>query len=328
MGRFLIFVSYIGTNYSGIQKQLLNQGLKVLTIQEQLEVSLKSLNPRNVVKTSVSSRTDAGVHAFQNTMHCDLLRKNEDCEYEPEFLKNGMNYWLRKKKETIRVTNVLRVNDDFHSRRQIKNRTYMYRLAIPFKEIAPQTGHSALTLLEKNHAHIIWTPIDMRKLMSAAEAMVGTHDFTAFSTIKSIREKNESPIRTVSINVKLGRTALKQHNPGLEFWEVYIQSRSFLFRQIRRMVGAMVQVALDELTVADIQQKLLRPSLKATDTKIKSLPACGLYLSNIYYDPKDLIYTPTAKSEPDDLNPTDKDADDLNSTDDDEEDLDASSEKI
>ncbi|XP_036362749.1 tRNA pseudouridine synthase-like 1 isoform X2 [Octopus sinensis] len=306
----------------------MNHGLKILTIQEQIEIALKSLNPRNVVKSCISSRTDAGVHAFQNTMHCDLLRKNEDCEYDPQFLKNGMNYWLRKKKETIRITNVLRVNDDFHCRRQIKKRSYMYRVAVPFKEIAPQTGYSALTILEKNNAFIIWRPIDMRKFMSAAEAMVGTHDFTAFTTVKSLREKNESPMRTVSIEIKLGRTALKQHNPGLEFWEVYVHSRSFLFRQIRRMVGAMVQVAIDELTVDDIQQKLLKPCLKATDTKIKSLPACGLYLSNIYYDPKDLIYTPTAKTEPDDLNPADKDADDLNSTDEDEEVLDASSEKI
>ncbi|CAI9727569.1 tRNA pseudouridine synthase-like 1 isoform X2 [Octopus vulgaris] len=214
----------------------MNHGLKILTIQEQIEIALKSLNPRNVVKSCISSRTDAGVHAFQNTMHCDLLRKNEDCEYDPQFLKNGMNYWLRKKKETIRITNVLRVNDDFHCRRQIKKRSYMYRVAVPFKEIAPQTGYSALTILEKNNAFILWKPIDMGKFMSAAEAMVGTHDFTAFTTVKSLREKNESPMRTVSIEIKLGRTALKQHNPGLEFWEVYVHSRSFLFRFVEWLV--------------------------------------------------------------------------------------------
>ncbi|GAB1603508.1 tRNA pseudouridine synthase-like 1 [Argonauta hians] len=330
MGRFLIFTSYLGTKYSGFQKQIAIEGKKVLTVQGQLEVALKSLNPLNEVKTCISSRTDAGVHAFENTLHCDLFRKNTECEYDPEFVKNGMNYWLRKRDDTIRVNKVLRVSDDFHCRRMMKRRSYMYRIGFPWKSIKPHHGYSALSILEKNQAHITWKPFDVKKLMEAAEVMTGTHDFTSFTTIKSLREKNDCPVREVSINVKLGKTAIRQHNPGLEFWEIHIYSRSFLFRQIRRMVGAMVQVAQDELSLDAVRHKLLDPPMDKTDGSIKSLPAAGLYLSTVNYDPKDLIYQPTVqrnKLESDTSSVDEEDESDISSVDE-EDDLNESYEKI
>ena len=75
--------------------------------------------------------------------------------------------------------------------------------------------------------------MNIEKLMACAELMVGTHDYTSFTTIKSLREENKDPIKTVSIEVKLGNSFLKYHNPGLEIWEIHVTSRSFLFRQVR-----------------------------------------------------------------------------------------------
>lgn len=292
MGRFLIYLSYIGTHYSGFQSQPVGQGLK--TIQGQLDIALKCFNPANEIRTVSSSRTDAGVHALENTVHVDLIKKNSQTEYDPDNIKIGLNRRFRKYQDTISVTNVLRVPDDFHSRKRAVKRTYLYRLAIPFKPIGDQQGYSSMSFFESKRAQIIFKPVNIEKLMACAELMTGTHDYTSFTTIKHLREENKDPMRSVSIEVKLGSPALRYNNPGLEFWEIHITSHSFLYRQIRRMIGTMIQVSLDYFTLDDVKQMLLDPDLNSTNNKIKPSPPHGLYLKNVCYDPKDLIYDPTS----------------------------------
>lgn len=293
MGRFLIYVAYIGTNYSGFQKQV---GIKtVKTIQGQLDVALKFLNPANEIRTLASSRTDTGVHALENTLHVDLIHKKPGIEYNPQDIKIKLNYWLRKHEEAIVVTNVLRVPDDFHSRMHAVSRTYLYRLAIPWKMIKYQQGYAAMNFFESKRAQIIFKPVNIEKLMACAELMVGTYDYTSFTTIKSLQEKNKDPIRTVSIDVKLGTSFLRCHNPGLEVWEIHVTSKSFLYRQIRRMVGTMIQASLEYFTLDYVKQMLLDPDLKSTNTKILPSPPHGLYLKNVCYNPEGLIYDPDSQ---------------------------------
>ena len=68
--RYLITVSYDGTNFKGYQKQPRER-----TIQSELEKALKEINGGAKVEVHASGRTDAGVHAIAQRIHFDLDKK-------------------------------------------------------------------------------------------------------------------------------------------------------------------------------------------------------------------------------------------------------------
>ena len=109
--RFLIKFSYDGTNYSGYQKQ---PGLN--TIEGKLEEALTKIN--NGVKTTITStgRTDKKVHALSQYGHADI--KVSITEYK---LKRALNSNLP---EDIHVIDTKIVNDNFHARYNVAEKTY------------------------------------------------------------------------------------------------------------------------------------------------------------------------------------------------------------
>lgn len=70
--RYLITISYDGTDFSGYQKQP-----KERTVQSELEKALKEINGGKKVDVHASGRTDAGVHALNQKVHFDLETKNK-----------------------------------------------------------------------------------------------------------------------------------------------------------------------------------------------------------------------------------------------------------
>ena len=66
MPRYFLELSYKGTRYSGFQVQE-----NAPTVQGAVEMALKTLY-RTEIGCTGSSRTDAGVHAFQNFFHFDF----------------------------------------------------------------------------------------------------------------------------------------------------------------------------------------------------------------------------------------------------------------
>jgi tRNA pseudouridine(38-40) synthase len=82
VNRYFMKFSYAGNRYNGVAKQTDD---KSVTVHNVIESYLK-----NTYKTifkdffelkshiHISSRTDAGVHAFLNTAHFDLIIKNDE----------------------------------------------------------------------------------------------------------------------------------------------------------------------------------------------------------------------------------------------------------
>src|SRR5437899_5935019 len=66
MARYFLEVAYKGTAYSGFQIQE-----NANTIQSEIESAFQTLH-RQPTSLTGSSRTDAGVHAFQNFLHFDF----------------------------------------------------------------------------------------------------------------------------------------------------------------------------------------------------------------------------------------------------------------
>ncbi|PSN46528.1 hypothetical protein C0J52_14826 [Blattella germanica] len=98
MTRYLLFISYIGSQFRGVQKQAVSaepSKLDAETIQGILEICSKRFNPANEPTVCVSSRTDKGVHALRSSAHVDLIRKS-NLIYEPAYLAAGYNKQLAK----------------------------------------------------------------------------------------------------------------------------------------------------------------------------------------------------------------------------------------
>jgi tRNA pseudouridine38-40 synthase len=120
MPRYFLEVAYKGTRYSGFQAQQ-----NANTIQAELEKAMGILFrlpvPENGEEAGLrltgSSRTDAGVHAFQNFFHIDMERK----------IKPGAVYKLNAiLPEDIVVKKMIPVAEDAHCRFDALSREYRY----------------------------------------------------------------------------------------------------------------------------------------------------------------------------------------------------------
>lgn len=107
------------------------------TIQGLLEHSLKQFKPVNEIKLILSSRTDAGVHALQSTVHVDLERANGQ-PYDPNVITYLLNRNFYHSSNHIRVLNSIIVPDTFHCRYNAKSRSYVYRIAVAKENINPE----------------------------------------------------------------------------------------------------------------------------------------------------------------------------------------------
>jgi len=121
MQRYLLVVEYIGTLYSGSQKQphkLSNTPKYINTVQDELEDAISTLT-KTKIKTVFSGRTDAGVHSRGQTVHFDT-----DLELEPDRFINSLNGILP---DTISVRSIKKVENTFHAQRSAKARYYRYK---------------------------------------------------------------------------------------------------------------------------------------------------------------------------------------------------------
>ncbi|XP_055365299.1 tRNA pseudouridine synthase-like 1 isoform X2 [Betta splendens] len=273
--RYLIFFQYIGTKYSGAVKVPAHQGLK-RGVQDHLEDALRRLKPLNPVSLFISSRTDTGVHALSNSAHFDLQRRNDKPIFTENVLVDALNFHLRK--EQIRVTSAHRVRDDFHARFCARSRTYVYRLALGIAH------HADLPLTEGD---LCWNlhnmELDVGAMREAADVLVGTHDFSSFRAVSSDLPF-KSPVKTLDVvNIRPGGSFAHAHfHRDIPFWELTFRSRSFLYRQVRRMTGALVAVGQGKLSVPQVKALLeARDSLAYAN--LLAAPPQGLFLTRVDY---------------------------------------------
>uniref|UniRef100_A0A3P9HJS1 tRNA pseudouridine synthase n=1 Tax=Oryzias latipes TaxID=8090 RepID=A0A3P9HJS1_ORYLA len=273
--RYLIFFQYIGTKYSGVVKvppqQMVKKG-----VQDHIEEAIQKLKPVNSASLSVSSRTDTGVHALSNSAHFDLQRRNNKPPFAEDLLVEALNYHLQT--EQIRINQAHRVPDDFHARYRAQSRTYVYRVAL---------GVCHRTLLPLTESNLCWdiqdTELDVEAMREAATVLIGTHDFSSFRAVNSdMTFKN--PIKTLDVaSIQLGNSfASTYFHRQISFLELTFTSRSFLYKQVRRMTGALVAVGRGLLTVSQLRDLLEAKDNLAYPQNLVA-PAHGLFLTQVAY---------------------------------------------
>ncbi len=237
-------IEYDGSGFRGWAKQ---PGLR--TVQGELEAGLSTVF-REPIELTVAGRTDTGVHAWGQV--ASFVTEAE----VPRDLARRLNGIGPR---DIAVTAAAVVEDGFDARRDAKARSYRYRVL----------ARSAPSPFEQGRA--LWWPhrIDRDALDACAAALLGTHDFTAFT-----------PTQTDHVRFDRHVLAAAWSWDG-DIASFRITADAFMRNMVRVLVGTMLDVASNRRSVDDFKQLLTgAPRTAAGDTA----PPHGLYLESVSYD--------------------------------------------
>jgi len=242
MPRYFIEVSYKGTNYAGFQIQH-----NANTIQAEVEKALKIFYKTEFNLTG-SSRTDAGVHAIQNFFHVDVNLEITDESYH-------LNAILPA---DIVIKKICQVNQDSHCRFDALSREYTYYI---YQKKDP---------FLKDRAYFFPYSINIELMQEAAKELMNHHDFVTFS-------KRNTQAKTSLCDISNSEWKLENG-----FLSYHVSSNRFLRGMVRGLVGTMLQVGKDKLSVDQFIDIVNSKDCTKADF---SVPPQGLFLSKIIFPP-------------------------------------------
>jgi tRNA pseudouridine38-40 synthase len=250
-------LEYDGTKYSGWQEQR-----NARTVQGQLRKAAEDLFGA-AVEIQGAGRTDAGVHARAQVAHLRVLPKSgAKLKHLPaESILRGLNERLPS---DVCVVDVSEADSGFHARHDAISRTYLYQIS------------TRRTAFFKKYVWWVKEPLNVAAMNRAARLLVGRHNFICFRAPDPSRP-DESPIVVVedaSLDVE-GDLILFR-----------ITASHFVWRMVRRLVGALVRVGRGELTLEDFAALLLGKADPSMDVAAWTAPASGLFLEEVAYAKK------------------------------------------
>jgi tRNA pseudouridine38-40 synthase len=150
------------------------------------------------------------------------------------------------------------VSDEFHARFSATTRTYWYRIL----------NRRSPPALERGHVWHVARAIDREAMEAAGERLIGRHDFTTF---RDAQCQAKSPVKTLD-RFDVIRAGQEIH--------VRCAARSFLHRQVRSMVGTVLEAGFGKRGADDVAA-----ALAARDRSLcgQVAPASGLHLFNVEY---------------------------------------------
>lgn len=243
--RWKLTIEYDGGPFFGWQRQ--DNGPSVQGAVEQAILKLTS----EVVTIAAAGRTDAGVHAFGQVAHADIAKV-----FAPDKLRDALNAHLRP--HPVAVLTAEAVADDFHARFDATARHYLYRIV---NRRAPLT-------FDAGKAWQVQAELDAEAMHTAAQRLVGHHDFTTFRAAEC---QAKSAVKTLD--------RLDVSRIGEEI-TVRASARSFLHHQVRSMVGTLKLVGTGKLTANDVAAAL---AAKDRTQCGPVAPPDGLYLVRVEY---------------------------------------------
>lgn len=245
MRNIKITIEYDGSRYKGFQRLTDSEN----TIQGKLESVLSKMADEKI-EIIGSGRTDMGVHARNQVAN---FKTNSNLS-----IKKINEYLNKYLPEDIVIKNVEEVDDRFHSRYNVKQKVYLYKI---------NNSKNQDVFLRKYSTHIE-RELDIDLMKKASEYLVGEHDFTSFASSKSKKKSNVREIYSITIN------------KNKDIIDIFVEGNGFLYNMVRIIVGALIDVGLHKKTPEDI--KIMLDELdrsKASDTA----PAKGLYLYSVKY---------------------------------------------
>jgi tRNA pseudouridine38-40 synthase len=231
-----LLLEYDGSDFGGWASQ---PGVR--TVQATVEDALATVL-RHEVRLSVAGRTDRGVHALGQVASHDgepAQRRNLNALLPPD----------------VAVLASEPAPDGFDARRDARSRTYRYRLHT----------RSAPSPFEQGRA--LWwpRPLDREALDTCASALLGTHDFTAFTPSETDHVRFERDVFRAEW--------VQESEDVVAFW---IEADTFMRHMVRVLVGTMLE-GLSPERFAELLTGHPRSEAGAT------APPHGLYLESVAY---------------------------------------------
>lgn len=253
------------------------------TIQGAIENAFSTLIPKCVEwpRLTCCSRTDHGVHAIHNLAHIDVKNKYNSI-YNPNVVLKYVNRYLINCGHNIRILEAIPVKNTFHVRKCANSRTYLYRVLR-----AKNKGDHKIPIIEMDHClHLRSDTFDPERIKRATQLFMGTKDFRTFSA-KTISYKPINYVRSL-YSLTFGKgSPLMPFDPlseNFEFWEFKCSSKSFVYKQVRRIVSALIAVGTGQITEKDITVMLQVPGHHNFLPNLRAVPSNGLYLTNVGYN--------------------------------------------
>ena len=234
-------ITYDGSCYQGSQKQP-----NGLTVEDKLLKAFKKINiETNIV---LSGRTDKEVHATGQVFNCLVP------DYWIDFfkLKEVLNKNLPS---SIKISNISKVADDFHSRFHAKKRVYRY--IITSKPTNP-FNDKFITYVQN---------IDEKLIKLAIKEFIGIYDFKYFHKTGSDKDITIREVFDVVF---------------YKYKDIYVfkfTANSYLRSQIRLMVGFLLAINDNKQSIENLKKQL---KLEGHFFKLPA-KANGLYLAKIKY---------------------------------------------
>jgi tRNA pseudouridine38-40 synthase len=244
MKKYLIVFAYDGTNYNGYQRQP-----KLNTVQGEIEKVLKKINNNKQVNIQASGRTDAGVHATNQTAHFEL-EINITCEK----LKRALNSYT---KPDIYVKKVEEVDESFHARYLVKKKEYIYKI-----NVGEYDPNQRSNIYQHNKE------LNIKAMKKSLKYLEGEHDFTSFTCQESL--KGNCICKIIKTNI------IKKNNIVI----ISFLGNRFLKYQVRKMMGVLIDIGIGKKNSKDIINIL--NSKDSSKVKTIANPE-GLYLNKVYY---------------------------------------------
>lgn len=244
MTRVALRLAYEGAAFSGWQTQ--PSGAAVQDVVERALAQIAG----HPVATVCAGRTDAGVHALAQVLHFDTGANRPDSAWV-----RGVNALLP---QGIAVQGCRAVDETFSARRSALRRAYAYLI------YRGATRHP----LYASRADWSFRELDVARMVEAARALVGEHDFTSF---RSSECQAASPVR------RLERLLVRERGPLVV---IELQANAFLHHMARNVVGALVWVGEGRRPADWVGELLAR---RDRTQGARTQPAQGLYLTGVEY---------------------------------------------
>ncbi len=244
MRNIKLILEYDGTEFHGFQRQR-----KLRTVQGVLEDRFSRLLGEQV-KIVGAGRTDAGVHAQGQVVNFHTSR--------PLALERMATVLNAALPEDVKVQTCTEAEESFHARRDARSRTYRYTVierAMP----SPLLGRSALIVTDR---------LEVAAMDKAAAMLLGSHDFRALQASGS---------ETLTTERNMLRCECRRRADRIE---IVAEADSFLYRMVRNLTAALVEVGRGKLSPGALAETVARGERL---TKLPPAPACGLCLVRVSY---------------------------------------------
>jgi tRNA pseudouridine38-40 synthase len=245
--RFALLLEYDGGRFAGSQLQS-----NAVTVQSVLEDSIAKATGE-ASRVAFAGRTDAGVHAYGQ-----VASFVTSSLHTPEVMLRAVNAWLPA---DVVARAVVETEPDFDPRRHALRRHYRYVI----------DNRPARPALRRGRAWHVAGHLDVTAMAAAARGLIGRHDFAAFASRLEGREA--STVRELM--------CFDVHRKS-DSVDCDVSANAFLPHQVRRMVGALVEVGKGKCSVEDYACLLEGPPSSAGP----AAPARGLYLMRVVYEPE------------------------------------------